>query len=293
MPMFLLSFFDGTTFFVGLALTMAGAAILLLVRQRQVRRMAVAGATIGVAMAIVSAVALPLWAYAIWGVAVLAALALGARTENMERSGSRRRIAASVLFVATAGMVLAELPHHFAPHVSVPNGGTIFVVGDSLSAGIGRKERCWPDVLGERLGVPVVNLAMGGATARTAMAQAESVDRPGSVVIVEIGGNDLLGGTSAVDFRSHLDELLSALHARGHRLVMFELPLYPFRNALGSAQRELAAKYGVTLIPKRFLTRVMGMADGTLDGLHFSQKGHDAMAEQMAEVLVREARKRE
>lgn len=179
-----------------------------------------------------------------------------------------------------------EWPRHLSPRVRIPAGCSIYVVGDSLSAGIGRKERCWPAVLSERLGIPVVNLAMGGATTQTALHQAESIDRPGSVVFVEIGGNDLLGGTSAADYREHLDRLLAALHAKGHRLVMFELPLYPFRNSFGSAQRELAAKFGVQLIPKRYLTRVMGMNDGTLDGLHFSQKGHDAMAEAMVGLLT-------
>lgn len=291
--MILLSFFDGTTFFVGLVLTLAGGLALLVATHRQVRRIAVAAAVIGTVMVIVSAVALPLLAYAAWGIVVLWSLVLGSKCETVERFRKRCWIGAAFLFVATVGMGLGELPHHLAPRIAIPADTSIYVIGDSLSAGIGRKERCWPEVLGERLGVPVVNLAMGGATAQTAMAQAESVDRPGSVVIVEIGGNDLLGGTSAADFRRHLDVLLAGLHAQGHRLVMFELPLYPFRNALGSAQRDLAAKYDVVLVPKWFLTRVMGMTDGTFDGLHFTQKGHDAMAEAMAEMLVRKARKRE
>ena len=66
---------------------------------------------------------------------------------------------------------------------------------------------------------------------------------------------------------------------------MFELPLFPFQNAYGSAQRAVAAKHGVHLLPKRYFAAVLGAEDGTLDGLHLSQKGHDAMAEIMASVI--------
>jgi lysophospholipase L1-like esterase len=39
------------------------------------------------------------------------------------------------------------------------------------------------------------------------------------------------------------------------------------------------------MLPKRYFARVLGTQDGTLDGLHLSQAGHDAMAETIAEVL--------
>jgi acyl-CoA thioesterase-1 len=286
--MVLLSFFDGTTFFVGLAMVLAGGLTLLATTHRQARRIAISASVIGVVLVIVSAVSLPLWAYGVWVIGVLWVLMRASRP-NGEYSRCFRRLGVSVLATVTIGMTMFELPHHLAPRVQVSAGCTVYVVGDSLSAGIGRNERCWPEVLSGRFGIPVVNLAMGGATAQTALAQAEFVDRSDSVVLVEIGGNDLLGGTSAADFRWHLDKLLAALHAHGHRLVMFELPLYPFRNAFGAAQRELAAQYDVALIPKRYLTRVIGLTDGTLDGLHFSQKGHDAMADALAKMLVREA----
>lgn len=66
---------------------------------------------------------------------------------------------------------------------------------------------------------------------------------------------------------------------------MFELPLIPFHNSFGTAQRSLAKKYRVALLPKRFLTKVFGIAGGTLDGLHLSQAGHDALAGEIQGVI--------
>jgi lysophospholipase L1-like esterase len=94
----------------------------------------------------------------------------------------------------------------------------------------------------------------------------------------------LSGGDPSV-FRQQLDALLAALRKDGHEMLMFELPLYPFKTDFGRAQRELAAKYGVTLFPSRCLTEVFGMKGGTIDGLHFSRAGHDALAHIVAGML--------
>ena len=67
--------------------------------------------------------------------------------------------------------------------------------------------------------------------------------------------------------------------------AMFELPLFPFQNAYGRAQRAVAKRHAVALIPRRHFARVLGMKDGTLDGLHLTQKGHDEMARRVAALL--------
>jgi len=66
---------------------------------------------------------------------------------------------------------------------------------------------------------------------------------------------------------------------------MIELPLFPFQNAFGMAQRSAATKHGALLLPKRYFASVLGMENGTLDGLHLSQEGHDAMAKIMVSVI--------
>lgn len=60
---------------------------------------------------------------------------------------------------------------------------------------------------------------------------------------------------------------------------MFELPLPPFCNEFGRAQRTVAAKHNVILIPKRVFLSVIAGSDSTLDSIHLSQSGHQFMAD--------------
>jgi lysophospholipase L1-like esterase len=203
----------------------------------------------------------------------------------------KARIAsAGVLLVTSIGMCTVEIPYHLFPRLSIRPNETIYVVGDSLSAGVdidraGRpcpKLRCWPAVLGDITQLAVVNLAKPGAKLHSALAQAKLVKQTAAIVIIEIGGNDFF--SDAAMFRQQLDTLVYSLQGR-RAIMMFELPLFPFQNAFGRAQREVAAKYGVILIPKRCLAAIWSLSGGTLDGLHFSQTGHNALARMVAEVL--------
>ena len=68
--------------------------------------------------------------------------------------------------------------------------------------------------------------------------------------------------------------------------LLLELPLYPFRNGYGAAQRRVARMHGLPMLPKRCFASVFATHGGTLDGLHLAQPGHDALARILAEVLV-------
>jgi acyl-CoA thioesterase-1 len=125
-------------------------------------------------------------------------------------------------------------------------------------------------VLGDLTQMKVVNLAAAGATLETAMYQANKITSTNALILVEIGGNDLLGHTDSHTFYTQLDRLLGGLRGKKSRLVMFELPLLPFWNTYGRDQRILAEKYDVTLIPKNCLVEVFAGKGNTIDGLHLT-----------------------
>lgn len=185
---------------------------------------------------------------------------------------------------AIAAMVFEIFMHH-PGQIRVSEQRPIVVIGDSLSAGINDDQDIpWPTRLDEIALLKVSNNARAGATCRSAINQLDGLPKH-CVVIVEIGGNDLLGGRSASEFRADLDALLAGIQSPKRKVVMFELPLPPFFNGYGYAQRELAARYNVALIPRRLLASVLFSKGATLDTIHLSNDGHRQLAERVAHFL--------
>jgi lysophospholipase L1-like esterase len=200
---------------------------------------------------------------------------------------SRIRVMMGVLFCAAmAGVCVSEGLHRVVPKIRISSSQRVYVVGDSVSAGVDSGTKLWPEILGDSTKLKVVNLAKAGATASTAMRQATAIGAGHAIVLLEIGGNDILGGTNPADFRTALDGLLSRLISDGHQVVMFELPLPPFCNAYGEAQRSLARKYGIRLIPKSCLANVFAKKDATTDGIHLTQAGQATLARAVEKMIL-------
>ena len=229
---------------------------------------------VGISLVVLSATPMSLWLYVVWF-----GLCIAVRMAFISRTSFRLKVATIIAFAfLSLSLCLTELLYHWVQPVTVFTNQPVFVLGDSISAGIGSKERVWPVVLGDLSKLQVINLARPGATIETALDEAGNITATNALVIVEIGGNDLLGHTDHRTFHEQLDKLLGKLKAGNHHIVMFELPLLPFWNAYGADQRMLAKKYGVTLIPKRYLAGLFGQKGATLDGLHLFQQGHDKLA---------------
>jgi acyl-CoA thioesterase-1 len=194
--------------------------------------------------------------------------------------------AAIVLFLSVLTLNAVELAHQKMPLITGPPSKHVAVIGDSISSGIDLRSPSWPTIFQQITGVPVKNLSKPGAGVIDGRAMAEQITLDDRIVLIEIGGNDLLSGTPSVEFSRHLDRLLSKLAVPGRTIVMFELPLLPNRIAYGRIQRRLASRYGVWLIPKHYFVELIGGSNATLDGLHLSRNGARQMALLVAGFLL-------
>lgn len=268
---------DGNALFLG----MLTAIIALIARWWLKNSVALALARIigiiGVTFVFASSTPFPVWVYCIW-------FALWFTTFVLPVTRTKRLIFPSFLMVSVILCIL-EIPFHQCPAIPVGKDQHVYVLGDSISAGMGTSERNWPLVLGDISHLQVTNLAQPGATAATALSQESGIIVPYSLVIIEIGGNDLLGTAFSDEFAKSLDNLLRGIPSSSY-CAMFELPLFPFHSGYGEVQRTLAKRYNVILIPKKVLTNVIGGSGNTLDGLHLSQQGHDALARAVFRMLV-------
>ncbi|HTR43935.1 MAG TPA: GDSL-type esterase/lipase family protein [Pseudomonadales bacterium] len=273
---------NGNTFFFGIGMTVVAFAVRLLVHQRLWVILLTVVWLLGISLVVLSAAPISYWLYGLWF-----ALCIATRAAFNLHVSIRSKISITIVFAVFSLVVcLVELPFHLAKTIPVSKKQTIYIIGDSISAGIQEKERTWPAVLEDLSQLKVVNLAVPGATLESAMYQANKITATNSLILVEIGGNDLLGHTDSHTFYIQLDKLLANLEIKNSRVVMFELPLLPFWNTYGRDQRILAEKYGVTLIPKNYLVEAFAGKGNTIDGLHLTQKGHDELAEMVHKLLV-------
>lgn len=264
---------SGHAFFTGVLL-MVVAAVASTRERRVFHRIAVVAGVVGLIAIAISSTPIPYWMYAIAGTVTL--IWVFSRYRKPWRKRARWAMVAAWLFA-----MLFELQFHFTPSLKPTTKRSLAVIGDSVTAGIGGDETSerWPQILERTHGLAIQDISHVGETAASALKRAEENPISAPLVIIEIGGNDILGSTTTSQFERDLDALLGHLARDDRQLVMFELPLPPFFHEYGRAQRMLAAKYNVALIPKRVFLSVIAGGDSTLDTIHLTQSGHQLMAD--------------
>jgi lysophospholipase L1-like esterase len=195
-----------------------------------------------------------------------------------------QRCSTLALAIFLLALSATEFSHRGMPRIASASDHLV-VIGDSISSGISTHSEPWPVVFQQMCAMEVRNLARPGAQVSEGLLMAADLKESDHLVVIEIGGNDLLMGVSSDEYGKALDALLAKVAAPNRKILMFELPLLPNKIAYGQIQRRLSAKYGITLIPKRYLAQIIGDANGTIDGLHLSPSGAHRVATLVAEIL--------
>lgn len=280
---FTLRLVDGTFFFGPLAVASLGLVVLIFVTQPIVRnaiRLLLIAAAV---LFLIAPTPHPAWASWVWGLCFIAALLI--QRKEGDSHSPIFWIAPGAIFLLSLWLVVGEWRWYHLPEIPVAKNATVYIIGDSISAGIGEEATLWPEYLAKQTGLSVRNLAWPGAVLQDGLTQLAKIRDEHTLVFVELGGNDLLGNAPAKRFEEDLDRLLQALRAKGHKAVLFELPLPPLKTELGRIQRRLAEKYQVALIPRRLFAKVLTPPENTIDGLHLSDRGHQEMARRVAALL--------
>jgi acyl-CoA thioesterase I len=278
MTAWLIYFFgSGAAFFAGVGLVLAAAGICIYQRKWTLRT-ATLGALTGLILIALSATPLPYWFYGTAGAASLLWL-FAERSERKTISRIRPSLRCTVVFLWCAAISM-EVPYHIALTLKPAGHPTLYIFADSVTAGMGETSMVtWPNLLARSHSIDVHDYSQMGAKVGSMLRKAEKTPVGDGIILLEIGGNDLLGSTSFREFRSDLDQLLATFSGNGRIVLMFELPLPPFANEFGRIQRNLAKKYGVHLVPKRIFVGVLTADGATVDSVHLSPRGHELMAE--------------
>ncbi len=163
----------------------------------------------------------------------------------------------------------------------------IVAFGDSLTYGTGANEdESYPSVLAQLIGRKVVRSGVPGEMTGGGLARLESVidqHRP-ALVIVCLGGNDMLRKSSDAEIVRNLRAIIKSLRERGIAVVLVGVPRPALLTSAAAFYGELAKEYRIPYEGK-VLTDVMHQLDLKADLIHPNARGYRRMAEAIAELL--------
>jgi lysophospholipase L1-like esterase len=168
-----------------------------------------------------------------------------------------------------------------------PRGTTIVALGDSLTEGVGAPPgQGYVDVLARMTGRPILNRGVGGDTTEDALRRLgrDVLDADPGIVIVLLGGNDLLQQRPAAEIVGNLEKIIASLHERGAMVVLVGVQSPLFGGGLGRQLRALARRTGCVFVPN-ILKGIIGNRRLMADQIHPNAEGHRLMAERVFEAL--------
>jgi acyl-CoA thioesterase I len=212
-------------------------------------------------------------------------------SDTRSLSISRRGLLAAGLALAPAPALAARAP-------------VITILGDSITAGLGLPaQAALPNQLHlalEKRGVPNVVRGAGvsGDTTTDGAARVDFSVRPDTqLVVVALGGNDLLQGVDTRTTRANLDKILTRLKQRHMAVVLAGIHAPPelgagYARDFDAVFTELARAHKVPLYPDLLAGVERNRALNQPDGIHPNAKGVLIIAARLAPVVARALGKR-
>lgn len=171
---------------------------------------------------------------------------------------------------------------------------TIVALGDSLTAGLGvLPEESYPALLEKRLqqegySYRVVNAGISGETSSGTLSRLDWVLKTlqPEIVILIIGGNDGLRGTSPELLRSNLETIITRLEHQGIIVVLGGMRMLPnlgpdYVSRFEAVYPDISQSHDVIFVPFA-LEGVAGQRElMQVDGIHPNPQGYVQMAENL------------
>ena len=178
-------------------------------------------------------------------------------------------------------------------HAPVANaaskGANIILLGDSLGAAYGVGEDAGFVALTEkRFGVTILNASIAGSTTADGLdrLQKDVLDRDPKVVIIELGGNDLLQSVPRDDTRHNLEAMIQAVQKAGAAVVLVGADGPLGAGGLTTIMRDLSHQYGTACVPN-ILSGMMSDFRLMQDQVHPNAEGQKIMADRLVKELSR------
>ena len=190
-------------------------------------------------------------------------------------------------FALVLALVVASCGEKVPRLAPVGPNDAIVAFGDSLTYGTGAAEsESYPSVLEQLVGRRVVRAGVPGEVTAQGLARLPQVieEHHPSLVIVCLGGNDMLRRMDEADTRRNLREIIKMLLGRGISVVLVGVPKPALIASAPEFYGELAREFRIPYEGK-VVAEVLYQLDMKSDPIHPNAKGYRRMAEAIAELL--------
>lgn len=175
----------------------------------------------------------------------------------------------------------------------LPPGTVVLALGDSITAGYGlTPEQAWPALLAEKTGWKIVNGGISGDKTNDALARLPALldEHAPKLVLVTLGGNDMLRKLPEEQTRANLARILELVRGRNAQPVLLATPKpsiagVVFQNLSPPPfYAEIAKERKVPLIADA-IAEVLSDPGLKLDQLHPNAEGHQVLAGKAFDAL--------
>jgi acyl-CoA thioesterase-1 len=169
---------------------------------------------------------------------------------------------------------------------TAPSAVTVVAFGDSITAGFGTSgDNDYVSVLSNRTGVAIINAGRSGDTTASALARIDSavLARDADIVIVFLGGNDLLQGVPVQQRIANITTIVQQIRGDGAAVILVGVgsgAIDPFEGALAG----IASQTSSTLVPA-VLDGILGVPGLMTDLIHPNNAGHAIIADRIEPAL--------
>jgi lysophospholipase L1-like esterase len=166
-------------------------------------------------------------------------------------------------------------------------GDQVIAFGDSLVQGVGASPgQDLVSVLSRRLRVPIINAGRSGETTASALTRLDGavLSRRPRVVLVVLGGNDLLRRFPREETVENLETIVTRIRDRGAAVVLATVEIGFLSGGDGDAYEALADRTAAALVPD-ILGGILGRRDLMADGIHPNDRGYALMADRIEPAL--------
>lgn len=159
--------------------------------------------------------------------------------------------------------------------------------GDSLTAGFGASQGSdYPAFLSQKIGRPILNKGVSGATTENALGQLDEILRlQPRVVLLCLGGNDGLQQLSISQTFANLSTIIDRLQESGSFVVLIGVRSASISDKYASPFKKLAREKHVLYVPN-ILSGVLGSPSLMSDYIHPNDEGYKAIADRLEQTLT-------